>query len=105
MDMILHDFLIPGLPELPGARDTLPSLVHEDECVIACYTNTDDTISITGYYLSEGHWQGRICHPDDFAGDISVPTSKYSIECGTLPNKNQASWAGGDTGGFYRPKF
>lgn len=71
------------------------------QCSIACYTEKDGQYSVAGYYLNKGKYEGRICRPDNFAGDISSKDSTYSKKCASLPNcKTNICWAGGDTGGF-----
>ncbi len=72
-----------------------------DECSIACYTEQNRRYVVTGYYLTKGKYKGRICHPDNFTGELSRKDSIYSIKCLSLPNcKTNICWAGGDTGGF-----
>ncbi len=103
--MILHESIAPGLREMIGARDSLPSYLKNKQCVIACYTKIYNQIVIAGYYATKGFYNGRICWPNGFSGDISPITSIYSNICneGSLPNcRNHECWAGGDTGGFYR---
>lgn len=72
-----------------------------DECFIACYTEQNKHYVVAGYYLTKGKYEGRICHPVNFTGELSRKDSIYSIQCSSLPNcKRNICWAGGDTGGF-----
>lgn len=102
--MVLHTEISPGVEEMQNARDSLPSTIGNNQCVVACYKNSNNKTMVAGYYLSNGSYdKDGICLPDDYKGDISIKNSKYSQRCSNLINcHDQQCWAGGDTGGFYR---
>lgn len=96
--------IAPGVPEIAESQNSLPTTLQDDRCIIACYRQDGSEIKVAGYYTSKGFYEGRVCKPDGFSGDISPISSKYSKKCNKkLSNcADKKCWAGGDTGGFYR---
>lgn len=102
-DMWRHDDINIDYREMYRSRDYLPNWIPDNKCVVACYKEEfHHRIVIAGYYVVNGVYNGNICYPENFYGDISPINSHYSRKCRELPNcRDGRCWAGGDTGGYY----
>ncbi|KTD41353.1 hypothetical protein [Legionella parisiensis] len=98
----------------PGAeRALLPTdntYTMAPGCYIACYSHnthgiysvTDD-IYVMGQIRVQGKYEARICQPEGYKGMDISKADKFKSLCAVKFKacKDNACWAGGDTGGWF----
>lgn len=83
----LHSHISSPINQSASGLETLPEYVADGYVVMAIYTHdAQGDFMVDSYYVTEGHYEGRIAIPDQDLG-WNVEGAQY--------------WTGGDTGGFY----
>ncbi|AWN74260.1 hypothetical protein LEAN103870_02195 [Legionella anisa] len=98
----------------PGAeRALLPtdnSYTMSPGCYIACYSHNNhgiypvaEDIYVMGQIRVKGEYVARICQPEGYKGMDISKADKFKFLCSEKFKdcKNNACWAGGDTGGWF----
>lgn len=113
MTVLLAVVSFPASVQVEG--EAVPVRVHFEGargCYIAAYTHdrarseypVSDTIFVVGFIRVRGSYDDAgVCQPSGFENeDISAQTYMTVLTNRYYPGRAGGTWAGGDTGGFFR---